>query len=170
MSLQVWNDSAKLERTSRFSVQEEGMGRQWFVRILRSAAMPPGCTYQLSDRFDFVIVTRAEQWDQLARATNLDAAGHRPDFSRGVVVGLAARIGESRPDQWPIVVSSVRQRGRVAFLYGEFRDGFYRPLMVPPYLHLVYVANIETLLGVKINQMLFGFNVEIEQLNQAGIR
>lgn len=132
--------------------------------------MPSGCTYRLSDRFDFVIVTRAESWDQLARATNLDASCRRPDFSRGVVVGLAACIGESRPDQWPIVVSSVRQRGRVAFLYGEFRDGFYRPLAVPPYLHLVYVANVDTLLGVKINQMLFGFNVEIEQLNQAGIR
>lgn len=132
--------------------------------------MPAVCIYPLSDRFDFVILRTPDHWNEMVRATNLDLDIPTPDFSRGVVVGLTARVGETRSDRWPALITTVRQRGRVAFIQGEFRDGFYRPLAVPPYLHLVYVPEVDTFLGVKLNHLLYGFNVEIDDLNAAGIR
>lgn len=169
-SLQVWNQAADFEHVSRYRFDRTETGGQWFARILQPRGLPAGSVYSLSDRFDFVIVTTPAHWAQMLKATNLDAETPCPDFSRGVVVGLTARVGETRADRWPALINTVRQRGRVAFLYGEFHEGFYRPLAVPPYLHLVYVEGVDTFLGVKVNQLMYGFNVEIDDLNEAGIR
>ncbi len=169
-TLNIWNDAAEIELVSRFNVEQEGPTNQWFMRVLDTAALPADAIFPLSDRFDFVIIRHPRQWTQLLKAVDLSTEAPIPDFNNGVLVGLIARIGQTRSDRWPILVRSVRQRGRVAFLNAEFREGFYRPLSVPPYLHLVHVRGVDTFLGVKLNQMMYGFNVEIEDLNSAGIR
>ncbi len=169
-SLQVWRDSARFEHVSRFNVDQEAPGRQWFARLVAPGKLPTGCVFQLSDRFDFVVISRPEQWAQFLRAASLTDRPTTPDFNDGVVVGLIAHVGQMRDDRWPILVSTVRQRGRIAFVNGEFHEGFYRPLAVPPYAHLVHVRGVDRFLGVKLNQLLYGFNVDIADLHAAGIK
>ncbi|HWL94126.1 MAG TPA: hypothetical protein VNT79_11385 [Phycisphaerae bacterium] len=168
--LRIWKEKAGAENVSQFSLMEQSTNQQWFARLVNPGAMPAGTVFPLTDRFDFVLVSRQQQWPGLLKATSLTANEASPDLSAGVVVGLIARVGESRHDRWPVMVQSVRQRGGVAFLYGVFREGFYRPLSVPAYMHLVYVRDVDTFLGLKLNQMMYGFNVEIDDLNAAGIR
>ncbi len=80
-----------------------------------------------------------------------------------------SHVGQPPRDGWPVVITAVRQRGPVAFLVADFHEGYYRPLAVPPFLHLVYVPGATDFLGLKLDHMLFGFNVEIADLNAAGI-
>lgn len=169
-SLEVWKESARFEHVSRYSFGQEAPGEQWFARLVDPKGMPVGCTFPLSDRFDFVVMSQSQQWAQFLRASEIVEGEVAPDFADGVVIGLIAHVGQLRSDRWPILVSSVRQRGRVAFIYSEFFEGFYRPLSVPPYVHLVFVPGVDSFLGIKLNQLLFGFNVDIAELNAAGIK
>lgn len=167
--LLIWKQAAEFEHVARFRFDQESTENQWFTRLVDQSKLPDGCVHPLSDKFSFVMVKSDKQWRQLTQATNLQPNLKPPSFRNGIVVGLLTKAGETRADRWPSLISVVRQRGSVVFLVAEFFQGYYRPLEVPPYLHLIYVPGAKHVLGVKINHQLFGFNVEIADLNEAGI-
>lgn len=168
-NLRIWRMTAELEQVARFD-EESSESQQWFARVMEPQTLPARCIHPLSDRFAFVMITEDRQWTELLEATNLDRATSRPRFNQGMVVGLLARVGEPARVRWPVFIDAVRQRGPVVFIIAEFAQGFYRPLDMPAYLHLVFVPGATDVLGVKLNHMLYGFNVDIADLHDAGIR
>lgn len=167
-NLRIWRMTADLEHVARFD--EDSSESQWFARVMEPHLLPARCVHPLSDRFAFLLITDDRQWTEVLKATNLERAARRPRFSQGLVVGLLARVGEPARVRWPVFIEAVRQRGPVVFIIAEFAQGFYRPLDMPAYLHLVFVPGATDVLGVKLNHMLYGFNVDIADLHDAGIR
>ncbi len=160
--------TADFEHVARFD--DDSSETQWFARVIEPQRLPARCVHSLSDRFSFMLIADDRQWTELLEATNLERAAPRPQFHQGLVVGLLARVGEPARVRWPVFIEAVRQRGPVAFVIAEFAQGFYRPLDMPAYLHLVFVPGATDVLGVKLNHMLYGFNVDIADLHDAGIR
>ncbi len=169
-TLRIWRQQADFETVSHYGMEHELHARQWFTRIVSPAALPDVCVHRLSDKFDCLILTHPSQWAALLDATNLLRDQPPPPLRRGILVGLLARTGQAVETDWPITITSARQRGGIAFLEARFVGGFYRPLDVPPYLHLVHLPETSEILGIRLNQTLYGFNVEIEDLCELGIR
>lgn len=168
-SLLIWRQTAEFENVARFRFDRETSENQWFTRLIEDGKLPSDCVHPLSDKFSFVMIKSASEWSQLVEATNLQRNLKTPALHKGIVVGILAQAGETRSDRWPALITSARQRGSVVFLVAEFFQGYYRPLEVPPYLHLVYIPEARHVLGLKINHQLFGFNVDIADLNAVGI-
>ncbi len=169
-ALSIWTSSEAIEEVSQFGPDREPAGGQWFARVMEPENIPRECRHALSERFDFVVVRTRGQWRRLVAATTLDPEQPAPSFLRGPVVGLMCRSGEAPLHRWPIIIRSARNRRGVVLLSAQYREGFYRPLKVPPYLHLVWLPGAESVIGLKLNSLLFGFNVEIDDLHAAGIR
>lgn len=169
-AVSVWKSSEAYEEVTQFGPERESGGSQWFARVIDPAAIPPECRHPLSERFDFVLVTNRGQWSRLIAATTLDSRAQPPSFFQGPVAGILCRTGEAPEHRWPIIIRSARSRRGVVLLHAQYREGFYRPLLVPPYLHLVSLPGATSIIGLKLNGLLFGFNVEISELHEAGIR
>ena len=169
-TLRIWRQQADFETVSHFGMEHEFHARQWLTRVVNPAALPGACVHRLSDKFDCLILTRSSHWAALLDATNLRRDQPQPSLRGGILVGLLARTGQVVEHDWPISITSVRRRGGIAFLEARFVGGFYRPLDVPAYLHLIYLSETRKVLGIRLNQTLYGFNVEIEDLHELGIR
>ncbi|MFQ5411281.1 MAG: hypothetical protein ACE5EC_03260 [Phycisphaerae bacterium] len=164
-----WRRGAAEERVFRFGIHSEDHVVQWFTRVVNTEALPDACVHPLSDKFDLVIIRDAGQWGSVIEATNMRGDLKPPPLRHGLLVGLLARAGEAADQRWPIVITAARRRERIAFLEVRFKGGYYRPLRVPPYLHLVFLPEVRDILGIRLNQALYGFNVAIEDLQDAGI-
>ncbi|MFQ5501128.1 MAG: hypothetical protein ACE5EQ_02385 [Phycisphaerae bacterium] len=169
-TLRIWRQQADFETVSHFGKEHVFHARQWFARVVEPSALPVACVHRLSDKFDCLILTEPSHWAALLDATNLRRDQPQPSLRRGILVGLLARTGQAVEHDWPISITSVRQRMGIAFLEARFVGGFYRPLEVPAYLHLVHLPETSEILGIRLNQTLYGFNVEIEDLHELGIQ
>lgn len=167
VNLKIWKDAAAYEQVTRFDDIKGTPPPQWFARILDPDSLPTDCVFPLSDRFDFVRIISAKQWAGFVKVTDNLSPSDAPPFDHGVVVGLIAHVGMPNASRWPIHVDLVRHREQVGFVVGHFQPGFYRPLVVPPFVHLVFVDGVKDFLGVKVNTQLYGFNIAVEELNAA---
>lgn len=168
-NLRVWRRQAAFEHVCRFGIERKLPGRQWFARVVDPDHLPRRCVHPLSRKFDFLLLSTPRDWSDLLPTTNLRPELQPPPFDRGIVVGLLARAGGVPDERWPVQFTTARRRGSVAFLEARFEGGLYRPLDLPPHLHLVFLPGVRDVLGIRLNQSLFGFNVEIDELNRAGI-
>ena len=167
--LRIWKQAEALEQVTHYSFDLELPGKQWFTRVVEPGELPRKCVHRLSDRFDLLVIRTPQQWASILKATNLRRDLQPPPFSEGTVVGLIAHVGEPSSAGWPAVIKTVKRRGSVALLIAVFDVGYYRPLLVPPYLHLAFVPSAKQFLGLKLNHLLYGFNVDIADLNALGI-
>ncbi|MBN1488367.1 MAG: hypothetical protein JXA69_00495 [Phycisphaerae bacterium] len=132
----------------------------WRVRMTDGRSVPPDLVQPLCDEFDLVHIRTAAQWRQLRRALDLSNAydDRAPDFSRGSIVALIARLGEPAAGTWPIALQEARLDGSDASLRFWFGAGLYYPLETAPFFTATYVPGLKTIRVVHINRRTFAFN------------
>lgn len=77
----------------------------------------------LCPRLGVIQVTRAKDWQRLARAA--PGLGSCPDFSQGAVVGIVSRAGTPLDGIWPIEITQTRSAQGAGYVCAEFRPGTY---------------------------------------------
>ncbi len=126
---------------------------QWRVRIPLGSEPRADHICRLCDQYELIEIKTQAQWQAFCEQTGLDDANGTPDFDRGIVVGLVARVGESADGFWPTSISEVRLQGDGAgWLRSRFRTGVYRPLLVDAYCNLAYVNGLRRVILVEINR------------------
>jgi hypothetical protein len=127
----------------------------WCFRL--AGDVPPGgaCVQPLCEEFDLLTIRTAEQWRDFRRRLELRRVGADLDFHHGMLVGIAARLGEPIRGEWPIKLLYLRRKGGLGSLAAEVRPGLYRPTASPPYCQLAYFSDVKQVAIVQVNNRLF---------------
>jgi len=129
---------------------------QWRARIPLGAKPQADHICKLCDQYELIEIRTPRRWLAFSEQTGLQPGGTTPDFSRGIVVGLVARVGEPADGAWPTSISEVRlQDDGGAWLRSRFRTGLYRPLLVDDYCNLVYIKGLKHVILVEVNRRAF---------------
>jgi hypothetical protein len=108
--------------------------------------------YPLGRRLGLVQIKNADEWEALrAGAPEL---GPPPNFSRGIVVGLASRTGMPIDGMWPIHIESVRVYEGAGFAIARFDGGSFLPDGTT-YLETAQIDGLAAVLMVEINGLRF---------------
>jgi hypothetical protein len=112
------------------------------------------CT--LCDQYELIEIRTPAKWRTFCDQAGLEGGSPAPDFSRGVVVGLIARVGEPADGVWPTAIDEIRvQDDGAAWLRSRFRTGLYRPLLVDAYCNLAYIKGLRRVILVEVNRRAF---------------
>jgi len=130
--------------------------RQWHVRVPLGVNLAADSLCKLCDQYDLVEIRTPARWRAFCEQTGLTQPDPPPDFTRGAVVGLVAKVGEPVDGNWPTAISELRlQEDGTGWLRSQFRTGLYRPLLVDAYCNLVYVKGLKRIILVEINRRAF---------------
>lgn len=127
----------------------------WRFRLAGDAPQGGPCVQPLCEEFDLLTIRTAEQWREFRRRLELRRVGADPDFRRGMLVGIAARLGEPISGEWPIQLLYLRRKGGLGSLAAEVRPGLYRPTASPPYCQLAYFSDVKQVAIVQVNNRMF---------------
>ena len=130
------------------------------VRIGRARLNPntplPGHLIQnLSDEFDLVTIRTDAEWRNLHQNICLNSPPPTFDLSRGMIVGLLARVGEPARAEWPIQFQVVREMAGVGLIEITFSPGLYHPVETAAFLDLIYIPSLRHVQTVRINRRTF---------------
>jgi hypothetical protein len=130
---------------------------QWQARLTEKQTVPSDLTARLCDEFDFVHVRTPAQWARLCRSIDLEqgAGSSRPDFSKGCVVGLIARVGQPTTADWPVRLDEARLDNGSGWLRFRLATGLYYPIVVSPYLVVAYVPGLREPRIAQVNRRVF---------------
>ena len=106
----------------------------------------------LGGRLGLIQVRSARDWSRLARV--VPQLGPCPDFSRGMIVGLASWTGLPVDGEWPICLESVRLRHGAGLVAARFHSGSYLPDGTT-YVETAFVENLNAVLILDVNGVRF---------------
>lgn len=124
-------------------------------RISFDAPLPARLVQQLSPTFAMITVRKPADWQNLCRQLHIQPARTDLDLTQGVILGLAAQVGEPAAGKWPIQINYVRQISGEAAVDATFTPGIYYPLLTAAYVDWVYAPGIETVTFIRINHRQF---------------
>lgn len=132
----------------------------WHAYLADQDDIPAEMLQRLCDEYDFLHVRNAAQWKALCRAVawNSTASATSPDFRRGSVIGLVARIGEPADVDWPITIDEVRVHDRTAWVRFRFASGLYYPVGGIRHLVATYVPGVLGIQVVQVGRRIFVIN------------
>jgi hypothetical protein len=127
-----------------YAVVPQPLGRSILTdpRALAPLTQPLGAGVSLLQ------VRDAEQWEILRRAS--PGLVDCPDLSRGIIVGLLSRTGQSLDGRWPIELKEVHVHDGAGLLDASFEDGGFLPNAVT-YVDVAYIADVKQVLVVDID-------------------
>lgn len=129
---------------------------QWRVRIPLGTEPLADHVCRLCDQYELIEIRTPDKWQSFCQQTGLASGTPTPDFSRGMVVGLIASVGEPVDGSWPTAISEIRLQGNgAAWIRSRFRTGVYRPLLADPYCNLAYVKGLNRVILIEINRRAF---------------
>lgn len=105
------------------------------------------CT-PLGPRLGLLQIGSREQWLALARI--VPRLGPCPNFSRGMIVGVACWAGLPADGRWPLRIEGIRVCRGGGLVSATFEPGTYLPDGTA-YLETAYVDGLRTVLAVDIN-------------------
>lgn len=105
------------------------------------------CT-ALGPRLGLLQVRTASEWEMLRRCA--PELGSAPDFSRGIVIGLASQAGQPLDGNWPISLEAVRVHRGAGFAIAHFEGGSFLPDGTT-YLETAQFDGLATVLMVDVN-------------------
>lgn len=120
--------------------------------LVSDAATVRGLCTPLAARLGLLEICTAREWQEFARATT--GAGACPDFSRGMLVGVACWAGMPLDGEWPIRLDSVRVHDGGGLLNATFAAGSYLPNGTG-WVETAYVEGLHAVLIVDINGAIF---------------
>jgi hypothetical protein len=123
---------------------------RWRARPASEAGLSSLPVTQLNDSFSLIVVREASEWAALWRGLGVQDYPEGPDFASGVVVGLAARLGEPAGGLWPLELRAVRVRGGWGLLFWQVDPGFYHPVTGPSFVDLAHVPGLRHVQAVRI--------------------
>ena len=91
----------------------------------------------------------------MCETLNLRDVDESLDFSRGIVVGLAATLGDPLSHRWPLRIDHLRRSGTQGSMALHVAEGLYNPTCGSPYCVLTYARGIERLALVRVNHRIF---------------
>lgn len=125
------------------------------TRVSFDRPLPPRLTQELCPEFLLITVNRPADWAELRRRLDLPDNPVPMDFSRGMIVGIQANVGEFAERPWPIRVETVRIRTGTGRVEASFAPGLYYPLQTAGYVELVYVPGLQQISMVCVNHRTF---------------
>ena len=109
----------------------------------------------LCDEFALVLISEESDWVAVRDSCEIPAGSERLDFSRGAVVGLAARVGERSSRGWPTELQVARVLHGEGWLEFSFGTGLYYPVKTAAYLEMAYVSGLQTVRMVQVGRRCF---------------
>ncbi len=106
----------------------------------------------LSPRLGLICVRTASDWEIFRRA--VPDAGQKPDFSRGMLLGVASFAGQPLSGTWPIEIEYVRIIQGAGLVSAHFEGGNYLPDGTT-FIETTFVPTLQTVLVVDINGVRF---------------
>ena len=175
------DDGFDLAMVSRSPVVEPA--ERWRRRVDPRVDLDKTVSVSLGWEYELIFVRDREGWDRLWRAlgtlpvrgraaeagreASVDGADEKknygngipaaPDFSRGSVVGLLARLGEPVDGSWPLRLEGGRVVEGVGLVEANVEQGAYYPIIGPSFLEMGYFGGLERLVMVRIGQERFLF-------------
>ena len=108
--------------------------------------------YPLGRRLGLFQIKTTDEWEALCR--HAPELGPSPDFSRGIVVGMASRVGMPLDGTWPIHLQSMRIHEHAGFAIARFEGGSFLPDGTT-YLETAQFDGLAVVLMVEVNGLRF---------------
>ncbi len=128
--------------------------QRWRMRLPVEHDLPLSICQRLCPEFDLIQIRDRDEWSVFCRTAAVEPKPV-PDFSSGMVVGIAAHVGEPVQRRWPVTIRYVRRARRDGWLQAKFEPGIYHPLQSPAYCALAYVPDLRRIAFVEVNRRLF---------------
>jgi hypothetical protein len=106
----------------------------------------------LGGRLGLIQVRSARDWSRLIQV--VPQLGPCPDFSRGMIVGLASWTGLPVDGEWPICLESVRLHHGAGLVAARVHSGSYLPDGTT-YVETAFVENLDAVLILDVNGVRF---------------
>jgi hypothetical protein len=127
----------------------------WSFRLTTADALPPGATIPLCDQYHVLEIRDSRTWGHMCRTLDLRDVDESPDFSRGIIVGLTATLGDPLSRRWPLRIDHLKRSGTLGSMALRVTEGLYNPTCGSPYCVLTYAPGIKHLAMVRVNHRLF---------------
>ena len=127
----------------------------WNFRLTSADALPPGAIIPLCEQYQALEIRDLRTWHRMCRILNLRDLDESPDFSRGIVVGLTATLGDPVSHRWPLRIDYLKRSGNLASMALCVAEGLYNPTCSSPYCVLTYAPGIRRLAIVRVNHRIF---------------
>jgi len=102
----------------------------------------------LNQRLGLLQVRSAKGWEALRRCA--PELGPAPDFSRGIVIGLASHAGLPLNGTWPIHLETIRVHEGAGFVIARFEGGSFLPDGTT-YLETAHVEGLAAVLMLEVD-------------------
>ncbi|GEM_PF-1263378 len=133
-------------------VEHLSLGR---ARLSYDRPLPARLVQELSPEFSLLTIRTSRDWEEVRRRLDLPAAPSFVDFSKGIVVGIVANVGESVDASWPIPIRQIRGCAGQGCLEASFGAGLYYPLLCPSYVELAYAPGVQVITRVHMSHRKF---------------
>jgi hypothetical protein len=130
----------------------------WRFRLTSEPQDVAGCLLPLCPEFDLLIIRDAQQWRSFRDHLGLVSVEAQPDFERGLVAGIAGRIGDPLDGRWPVKLECLRRKGGLGSLTVGVRAGLYYQTLSAPYCEIAYFPGLREVALVQVDQRLFYVN------------
>ncbi|UCG32734.1 MAG: hypothetical protein JSU68_13840 [Phycisphaerales bacterium] len=127
----------------------------WNFRLTSADALPPDAAIPLNDQYQVLEIRDPGTWHRMCQALNLRDVDESPDFSRGIVVGLTATLGDPVSHRWPLRIDHLKRSGSLGSVALRVAEGLYNPTCGSPYCVLTYAPGISRLAIVRVNHRVF---------------
>jgi len=117
--------------------------------------LPGSLVEVLSPELSLITIACSGDWAVTCRCLELNQLASPPDFSRGIVIGLQAKVGERAGDGWPIRIVSFRQCAGIGRIEASFAPGLYYPLETAGYVELAFAPGLRQVNAVCIDKRTF---------------
>ncbi len=130
----------------------------WRFRLTSEPAEARRCILPLCPEYDLVVIRNEQQWRSFRDELGLVSVEEHPDFERGLVAGIAGRIGEPLDGRWPVSLACLRRKGGLGSLTVSVRSGVYHQTLSAPYCEIAYFPGLRDVALVQVDQRLFYVN------------
>lgn len=124
-------------------------------RLSPNTPLPRHLIRNLSEEFDLVTIRTVADWRNFQQIVRLNSTPPDVDLTRGMIVGLVARVGEPARADWPIRFQAVREMSGTGLMEINFTPGLYHPVQTAAFLDLVYIPSLRHVQTVRINRRTF---------------
>ncbi len=125
------------------------------ARVDLGVQIPGRFVTVLCDEFALVFISDEASWVTVRDSCEIAAESEPLDFSRGVVVGLAASVGERSSRGWPTELQAARVLHGEGWLQFSFATGLYYPVKTAAYLEMAYVSGLQSVRMVQVGRRCF---------------
>jgi hypothetical protein len=119
--------------------------------VAESSSLHDLCS-PLGGRLGLIQVRSTRDWTRLTQV--VPQLGPCPDFSRGMIIGLASWTGLPVNGEWPICLESVRLHQGAGLVGARFHSGSYLPDSTT-YIETAFVENLDAVLILDVNGVRF---------------